>query len=225
MTDWIDATLTLHNRLPAWPGDPSPRISRSMSLKDGDIANSSRIEASLHWGTHLDAPYHIVESGWTLDQIPLSVLTGRCRVLEYPHNQHISAAWLKQTDLNSAERVFFKTGNSRFWSEEPLRFHPEFIALSPDAAEYLVSLGIKLVGLDYLSIDPWDSETLPVHHILYRHNIPAIEGLDLREVTAGDYEMVALPMRIANGDGSPVRVILKPVKKIGNKMSTPVSNR
>ncbi|MEJ2634442.1 MAG: cyclase family protein [Calditrichia bacterium] len=208
LTQWIDVSLPLSGNIPVWPGDPPAVIERNMSIREGEICNASRIDSSLHWGTHIDAPYHLFEDKWTIDQIPLEVLIGPARVIEFPDLSKIIADHLKKEDFKNTKRLLIKTRNSDFWGESPLIFHPEFTSLTADAAEFLVEIGVKMVGIDYLSIDLYAAEDLPVHKILYRQNIVGIEGLDLRNVTPGDYQLICLPLRIKGGDGSPARVVL-----------------
>ncbi len=204
----IDVTLALANDLPGWPGDAPSRIEREFVMASGDAFNSSRIQASLHWGTHLDAPYHINPNGWRIDEIPPELLMGPARVIELPQVSRITAAELKKQSLQGVQRLLFKTRNSHFWSEHPLRFHPDFTALTADAAEYLLQLGVRLIGIDYFSIDLFTADDLPVHHLLYQQNVPAIEGLDLRAVLPGEYRLICLPIKIRGGDGAPARVLL-----------------
>lgn len=204
----FDVTLALANNLPTWPGDAPSRIEHEYSIANGDDFNSSRIQASLHWGTHLDAPYHLNPDGWGIDEIPLELLVGPAKVVELPEVIRITAAELKGHHLQGVQRLLFKTRNSHFWKERPLRFHPEFTALTADAARYLLRIGVRLIGIDYLSIDLFTAADLPVHRLLYRHNIPAIEGLNLGAVAAGNYQLICLPLKIRGGDGAPARVLL-----------------
>lgn len=209
MKKLMDVTLPLTNTLPAWPGDPAPEIVRQASIAAGDMVNLSGIKASLHWGTHIDAPYHLNPDGWTVDQIPPEILLGPAKVVEIPGTAQITAAHLRNKNLHGVERVLFKTRNSKFWNEKPLQFHRDFTALSPDAAYFLLKTGCRLIGIDSLSIDLFEAEDLPVHKILFAGNVVAIEGLDLRNVPAGDYQLICLPLKIVDGDGAPARVFLQ----------------
>ncbi len=204
-----DVTLPLHSGLPVWKGDPPAVIERDSKIADGDLCNSSRINSSLHWGTHMDAPYHLYDDKWTLDQIPIDKLIGPVRVVYFPETPQITAEHLKRVNLTDIHRLFFKTRNSQFWNENPLRFHQDFTALTADAAEYLLQTNVQLIGIDYLSIDLLSAENLPVHRLLYKENVVAIEGLNLSEVPPGDYFAVCLPLRVKQGDGAPIRVILR----------------
>jgi arylformamidase len=206
-----DITLKLENNLPVWPGDPPGKIEQSSEPLNGASCQSSKISASLHWGTHIDAPYHVNRHGWTIDQIPIDVLIGLAQVIEIPEAMVITAAHLQTVDLGSISRVLFKTRNSDFWDENPLRFHEEFTALSADAAELLLRADIRLVGIDYFSIDLFEEKMLPVHQLLYAKNIVGIENLDLREINAGTYNLMALPIKISGGDGAPARALLEEI--------------
>jgi arylformamidase len=204
----FDISLPLHSALPVWPGDPSAVIEQTQAIDRGDLYNSSRLQCSLHWGTHIDAPFHLIQSSWSIDQIPAEILLGKVQVLDVGESPSITRTVLVEYKLKSQERIIFKTGNSRFWDEKPLKFHPEFTALTADAAEYLLQLGVRLVGIDYLSLDSYESKDLPVHKILYRKNVVGVEGLDLRKVSPGEYDLVCLPLKVLRGDGAPARVML-----------------
>lgn len=204
----IDISLPLHPALPVWPGDPPAIIEQTQAIARGDSYNSSRLQCSLHWGTHLDAPFHLIQNKWSIDQIPPEVLLGKVQVVEVGETPSITRSILGNYHLKPLERIIFKTRNSLFWSERPLKFHPEFTALTADAAEYLLELRVKLVGIDYLSLDLYESKELPVHKILYQKNVVGVEGLDLRKVSPGQYDLICLPLKVLHGDGALARVLL-----------------
>jgi len=206
----IDITLPLHPAFPVWPGDPPPVIEQTHQIADGHPYNSTRWQCSLHWGTHIDAPYHLIQSGWSIDQIPLNILLGKVQVVEVPDVPVITHTILEKYRLKTIDRIIFKTRNSAFWDENPLRFHTDFTALDGKAAEMLLERGVKLVGIDYLSLDLFNAKDLPVHTILYRNNVIGVEGLDLRKVTAGYYDLICLPLKVLKADGAPARVLLIP---------------
>jgi arylformamidase len=205
---YIDISLPLDSELPVWPGDPNAIIERVSSIGQGDGHNSSRINSSLHWGTHLDAPYHIVETGWTIDQIPLALLIGPVRIIEIPEVRGITADHLRNFKIQGCKRLLVKTRNSAFWDETPLRFHQDYTAFTIDAAEYLLECNIELIGIDYLSLDLYLAADLPVHQLLYQQNVIGVEGLDLGQVSPGNYHLICLPLNIKSGDGAPVRAVL-----------------
>jgi arylformamidase len=159
-----------------------------------------------HTGTHIDAPWHFVENGRKLHEIPLETLVGPATVMEISGVPAIRRADLENKDWRDVTRVLFKTDNSSHWSDAG--FHEQFVYLEPDAAEFLAAKGIVLVGIDYLSIDQFKSLNHPTHFALLQRNIVIIEGLDLRRVKPGKYRMAALPLNLQDADGAPTRVIL-----------------
>jgi arylformamidase len=181
-----DISVPLSNRLPTWPGDPPLKIEKALDLDRGDPATVSFITMGSHTGTHLDAPGHFIRGGKTIDQIPPDVFIGRVRVYDLPVEKRIEVDDLKCLSWQGIERVLFKTRNSReCWKDEV--FHTDFVHLSQKAAEYLVEKGIKLVGIDYLSVEAFGSTEFPVHRILLSHEVLPLEGLNLSEVEPGEY--------------------------------------
>jgi arylformamidase len=194
--------------MPVWPSDPPVRLT-PRSHRSGDNSHTVRltaIEMGSHTGTHIDAPFHLVEQGRRLNNIPIETLIGPVTIFEIPNVRSISRMDLEQLPLNGVERVLFKTANSMHWADRV--FYEDFVYLKPEAAQLLVDRGMKLVGIDYLSIDEYKSEKHPSHFILLDRNVVILEGLDLRAVTAGTYNMVALPLNLEDADGAPTRVIL-----------------
>lgn len=203
-----DITLTISPELPTWPGDPRVEIERVAKIEDGSNANVSRVDMGVHTGTHVDAPFHFLPEGMTVDQINLSLLTGRAYVLHLPDVDVITAPVLENAQIPPrTRRVLFKTRNSESWGEEDLVFDTNFVGLSEDGAEYLVKRGVKLVGMDYLSVAPY-KKSRPTHERLLEAGVVIVEGLDLSEVTQGRYTLYCLPLKIANSDGAPARAIL-----------------
>ena len=202
-----DISLTLSNDLPVWPGDPSIKLSLASSISTGADANVTFIQMGAHTGTHLDAPCHFINGESSVEDLPLDVLLGTVQVIELPDDVDlITRKVLEKQDIQS-QRVIFKTRNTAFWKEKDGRFHKNFVAISADGAEYLVEIGIKLVGVDYLSVAPFDDGVIP-HRILLGKKIIPLEGLYLEGVSAGFYELVCLPIKIKGADGSPARVLL-----------------
>ncbi len=153
-----DITLTIHSGLPVWPGDPAIEIERVSKIEDGETANVTRLAMTVHAGTHVDAPYHFLGGDTvTVDRLPLNVLTGRAYVLQIPDEVDlITAEVLQKTKIPPrTRRILFKTRNSRLWEKPDHAFQEDFVALSADAAQYLIRKGIKLVGVDYLSVAPY----------------------------------------------------------------------
>jgi arylformamidase len=201
-----DISVPLAEGLPTWPGDPRLLIEPVLQLEKGDGARVSRITLGDHSGTHLDTSAHILENGTTLDDIPLSLLLGRALVADLRGCAAISLAELAGLPLAGEERLLLRTDNSALWSRPD--FSPDFVALTAEGAEYLVSQGIRLVGIDYLSIESFSGDGT-VHRTLLGNDVVILEGLDLSEVPAGVYELVCLPLRIAGGAGAPARAILR----------------
>jgi arylformamidase len=206
-----DVTLTLRPDMPTWPGEQGPRLEPLKRMARGDSANVSLVTFGDHTGTHVDPPVHFLDGGNTVDNLPVDALIGQCQVAAYDEDEHISGAWLDQAAIRPGiERLLFKTSNSARWTDPAAPFDKEFIALDETAAHWLVRRGMKLVGVDYLSVEPFGSGKIghPVHVALLRASVVIIEGLDLHDVTPGIYEIVCAPLRIQNGTGSPARVFL-----------------
>jgi len=209
-----DITVPISNALPVYPGDPPIELERVMSLEKGDIANVSRLGCSTHIGTHVDPPLHFIEGTLPLDQLPLETLIGRARVVDVGEVSAIDAAVLAHCDLGDATRILFKTRNSLFWppvpgAEDTYKFHEDFVYIEPDAARVLVERGVRLVGIDYLSVEKFDFIEPETHWVLLGAGVVVVEGLALREVPPGDYELFCLPLKIKDGDGAPARVVLR----------------
>lgn len=202
-----DITVPLSATLTVYPGDPTVNITPVTRLAKGDVANISHLALGSHSGTHLDVPRHFFAQGDSLDRLDLNTLIGPVRVVAVRGQHPITVDVLQTLELGTAQRILFKTRNSHLW-ERP-DFHPDYIALTASAAHYLVARGVKLVGIDYLSVDAYEANDFPVHRILLGANVLILEGLDLRAVPAGDYELIALPLRVQDGDGAPARVILR----------------
>jgi len=201
-----DISVPLAEGLPSWPGDPCLRIEPVLRLEQGDGARVSRITLGDHSGTHLDTPAHILTDGATLDGIPLSRLLGRALVVDLRGCAAVGLSELAGLPLAGEERLLLRTDNSALWSRPD--FSPEFVALTAEGADYLVGKGIRLVGIDYLSIESFYGDGA-VHRTLLGNDLVILEGLDLTEVPAGVYELVCLPLRIAGGAGAPVRAVLR----------------
>jgi arylformamidase len=205
-----DVTLTISNELPTWPGDPGVRLERVSKIEEGSEANVTRLDIGAHTGTHVDAPYHFLGGeAPTVDQIPLKLLTGRAYVLQIPDEVGvITTAVLERMEIPPrTRRLLFKTRNSRYWLHRTAGFQTDFVGISADGAQNLVERGIKLVGIDYLSISPYQ-QSRPTHEILLKAGVVIVEGLDLSGVSQGRYNLYCLPLKLAGSDGAPARVIL-----------------
>ncbi len=203
-----DVSLTISPDLPTWPGDSSIVVERVEQIEKGAIANITRLEMSAHTGTHVDAPYHFLADGATVDTLSLKTLTGRAYVLELTDVDRITTAVLEKAALPPrTRRVLFKTRNSEFWEQNEKTFQRDYVAISGDAAEYLVDKGVKLVGVDYLSVAPFEASQ-PTHEILLKAGIVIVEGLNLTGVAQGRYTFYCLPLKLDSSDGAPARAIL-----------------
>lgn len=193
----IDITVPIRTGMVTYPGDPEVTVERVASLADGDIANISRAALGLHTGTHVDAPLHFLEDDAGVDELPLDVLIGPCEVVALPD---LGAARVAAA-LPAADRVLFRTPNSALWARDS--FADDFLSLDGDGARTLVERGVRLVGVDYLSVG--DAEA---HRVLLGAGVVVVEGLDLRRVEPGPYELICLPLRVAGSDGAPARAVL-----------------
>ena len=207
-----DVSVPISARTPTYPGDPGIDIRQWLSLDKGDPANVTALCFGAHTGTHVDAPAHFIKGGSKVESLSLDTLLGEVHVVEIPGDViEITAHHVETNCPSGARRVLFKTRNSSFWNAEDDEFHTDHTYLSPDAAKRLVACGTRLVGIDYLSVERFDSDSFETHETLLSNGIVIIEGLDLRQVTAGVYELICLPLKIAggSGDGAPARVVLR----------------
>lgn len=205
-----DITVPISENVPVYEGDPKVEITTANSIKKGDAANVSKLCFGAHTATHVDAPNHFIEGTRKVDQLDLHKLIGKCRVVEI--DKSVLAIKAKHVaDLENAERVLFKTRNSDFWNNSADGFRKDFTYIEPEAAQILVEKGVKLVGIDYLSVEKFGSTDFRTHKILLEKEVVIIEGLDLREVSAGNYELICLPLKIISetGDGAPARAVLR----------------
>jgi len=205
-----DVTVPISEDMPVFEGDPKVRIDVCLELAKGDPANLTAIFMCAHTGTHIDAPNHFIEGSKTVDQMDVGKMIGTCRVVEIPSNE-LAITTDHLGDLTGCERVLFKTRNSSFWSNSEKGFRKDFTYIEPEAAERLAEAGVKLVGIDYLSVEKFGSKEFPTHIALLKREVVILEGLDLSEVPAGEYELLCLPLRIrgGKGDGAPARVLLR----------------
>jgi arylformamidase len=204
----FDISIPLTNKTPVWPGDPAVEITTLTSHKRGDEYHSSKISFASHNGTHIDAPFHFLADGKTLAEIPVSRFIMRTLVVEYPDAHHIGAEFMRSLHMKNCDSLLIKTTNSRWLANSDGRFHEDFIALSPGAAEEIVRMEIRLVGIDYFSIEPFHSHDHQVHHILLQNDVVILEGINLFSVRPNEYTLICLPLRVDSPDGAPVRAIL-----------------
>jgi arylformamidase len=211
MTNLIDISVPLSNGMPSWPGDTSFDHTFTERISDGDAANVSRIVTSVHIGTHVDAPLHFVEGGGTVERLDLDALVGPALVVDLPGVAAISADVLDGLALPpGATRLLFRTDNSALWDDMAAGFQEDFVALTANAAQWVVDHGVRLVGVDYLSVQRFHDGP-ETHQILLGAGVVIIEGLDLRAVTPGPYELICLPLKLAGAEGAPARAVLRPL--------------
>jgi arylformamidase len=211
MSQWIDISVALRTGMVHWPGDIPVRVQQTANMQQGDVANLRTISMSAHTGTHMDAPLHFVDGGLSLDTMPFTATVGRARVIEIDDDNTITRAELEKHEPQLGERVLFKTRNSGVAWAQCRYFLKNYVALSSDAARYLVECGVRTIGVDYLSIGPYGEEGFDTHRVILAAGIWVIEGLNLANVSAGEYELICLPLKIAGGDGAPARAILRRV--------------
>jgi arylformamidase len=190
-----DVTLPISPEMPVWPGDPAVVLEQVSSMDAGAHDNVSRLECSVHTGTHVDAPHHFLNDHRTVDTLSLNVLTGPAQVIQIRDDVGlITAEILEKSSIPSGTlRLLLKTR--------------DFVGISVDGAEWLVRTGVKLVGIDYLSIAPY-KQSLPTHQALLKPGIVILEGVDLSAISPGAYTLYCLPMKLVGSDGAPARVIL-----------------
>jgi arylformamidase len=207
-----DVSVPLSAATPTYPGDPGIEIKQWLTLANGDLANVSLISFGLHSGTHVDAPAHFIEGGAKVESLPLESLIGEAEVVEVADDiRVIDESFVDANCSGGSQRVLFKTRNSAFWNNIQNGFREDYTYIEPGAAKRLVASGVKLVGIDYLSVEQFHSQKFETHHALLSRGVVILEGLDLRQVSSGFYELICLPLRIAggSGDGAPARVVLR----------------
>lgn len=203
-----DVTLPMHDAMVAYAGDPSFSRRVVSSLETGHSSEVSVLTMGSHSGTHIDASAHMLRGGARLDEIPLDALLGKARVFDMRRiSGHIGARHLNKLSWRGVKRVLFRTSNSARW-KTLAAFDENFAALEGDAAEFLVGRGVKLVGVDGLSVDRFKSGTHPAHLPLLKAGIVVVEGLNLDGVPAGNYQLFCGPLKVADGEGAPARMFL-----------------
>ncbi len=207
-----DVSVPITGQMPVYPGDPEVEINQWSSLAQGDPANVTALKFGAHTGTHVDAPAHFIAGGGRVEALDLETLIGDVQVIEIPDEViEINDSHVEDFVPPGASRVLFKTRNSAFWNEPMGQFHTDYTYLSPAAALSLVERNIRLVGIDYLSVERFQPVNYATHEALLSAGVIIVEGLDLREVSAGLYELICLPIKIGggSGDGAPARVVLR----------------
>ena len=203
---YYDISTPINPETVTWDDETPPGIKWHRRISDGDYVNLSSLQINNHAGTHVDAPYHFIESGKRIHQLDLSIFIGDARVVEI--NEHtITASLLEKKHIPSTERILLKTGGSRLYAEK--KFKTDFPALDESGARWLVERGVKLIGIEYLSIEHYGDASLRVHHVLLSNEIVILEGLNLEDVPPGEYRLIALPLNLDETEAAPVRAVLE----------------
>jgi len=203
---YYDISLNLSAETVRWVVAPPLEFVERRRIHRGDEANASAVTMSVHSGTHVDAPFHFLPDGATIDALPLQTFIGPALVHAVDAERYITEAHVNAIDLGGVTRVLFKTRNSGLLRKPA--YDPDFVAFSVEAARALVGRGVSLVGLDYLSVAHAD-EQVPVHRAFLDHGVILLEGIDLSEVEPGRYELICFPLRLRGSDGAPCRAVLR----------------
>ncbi len=201
---WRDVSIPMHPEMVVWPGDAPFQFAPDQRIARGASCNTSVITCSTHTGTHCDAPWHFEETGRRLDEVDSELFFGDALVMDLPAVDRIRDVHLGTAPL--PKRLLFKTSNSDYPAHAP--FKTDYVALDASAAERLAAEGVRLVGVDYLSVAPYKQSGQETHHILLRNGIFAVEGLRLKDIPAGVHPFIVLPMPIAGADGAPCRAFV-----------------
>ncbi|MGY6209173.1 arylformamidase [Cytobacillus firmus] len=204
---WVDISQPLTNSIAHWPGDTPFSYETAFTKEQTGSVNIGRITTSLHTGTHVDAPFHFNDEGEKILDLDIELYIGPARVIDVSGYEKVDSEVLKKFDLEGTERVLLRTSVPNDSEVFPNRI-PE---LTADMADYLGSKGVRLLGVDVPSVDQLDSKEMETHHALYRNGIHILENIMLDEVEEGTYELIALPLPIKDGDGSPVRAVIRPI--------------
>lgn len=206
MPKYLDISLTLSATSVRWVAAPPFELIERRRMSRGDGNNSSAVTMSVHSGTHVDAPFHFLPDGATIDALPVDRFIGPAIVHEVGAEGYITAEHVAAMDLRGESRVLFKTRNSTLLQRPD--YEPDFVAFSVDGARALVDRGVTLVGLDYLSVARADDQ-VPVHRAFLDHGVVLLEGVDLSAVAPGRYELMCLPIKLRGADGAPCRAVLR----------------
>jgi arylformamidase len=202
-----DVTLPLCEGMMVFPGDPPFTMSPAFRTTRGDDFNLSVFTMNTHTGTHIDPPAHYLDGGPTVDLISPEVLIGPGMVLDLRGKARIDRKALESFGPPDYTRVFFKTDNGPRLLEP--EFYEDYVHLTEDGSAFLIDVGVRMVGIDYLSIESFDSPGAPVHRALLKAGIVVVEGLNLMDVPPGPCRIYCLPLKILGGDGAPARVIIE----------------
>jgi arylformamidase len=205
--------------MPIWPSSRGIKLTQNKSSETDDSANISRLDCDVHVGTHVDAPRHFIENGATVEQLPLDIMVGTCFVAYLPEITSISSADLAGIDMpHNIRRLLLRTRNSELWSSQSAEFNKHYVALTADAARWVIEKEISLIGIDYLSVQRYQDGPA-AHRILLQADTIILEGLNLMNVQPGVYELICLPIKLVGADGAPARVVLRKPENLSGKAS------
>ncbi|CAG0969745.1 MAG: cyclase family protein [Candidatus Methanoperedens sp.] len=209
MSQIIDISVSLHSNMPIWPNSAGIQLTQTMSIERKDPFNNSSLTCDVHIGTHIDAPRHFIKDGTSIEHISLDTLIGQVFVAYIPGVNIITAEILSDLSLPlGTKRLLLRTSNSVLWEKEITNFSSEYVALTNDAAKWIVEHGIRLIGIDYLSIQCYNDNP-ETHKILLGAGVIILEGLNLANVASGEYELICLPLKLVGSDGAPARAVLR----------------
>ena len=209
-SDWIDVTVPIRVGMAIWPGNATLQIECHHSIIQGEGNSNSTIHMGAHTGTHMDAPLHFLDNHKSIDQMPFDAAIGPARVIEIRDTESIKPEELKQYNIQRGERILFKTRNSQTcWQTDT--FVENFVYITKEAARLLADSGVILIGIDYLSVGGFKQDLVETHRTLLGADIWLIEGLDLSGVSAGNYDLICLPLKLVQAEASPVRAVLRPI--------------
>lgn len=209
MSEYIDVTLPLRPQMPFWPESTGLKITAIKRMKSGGVCNLSALTIDLHAGTHVDAPWHYVDEGFTTEDLSIETMMGACWLAHMPDTKEVTAADLEMAGIpDGTTRLLLRTSNSLLWKKGEPEFRKDFVGLSADGARWLVEHKIRLLGIDYLSVGPF-GRGIETHKIVLGAHMVVVEGLYLADVEAGSYELICLPMKLVGAEGAPARVVLK----------------
>ena len=203
---FYDISLPVREKMVGWPTDPKVKMKFKSRISKGDVCNLTKLIMSAHSGTHMDAPFHFIDKGKTVDEIPIYNFYGESAVFELDCEKQINVKDLQKFKIKGIERVLFKTRNSVLWKKKD--FNKKYVFFTGKSAEYLVSCGVRLVGIDYLSVEQFGNEKHPAHDVFLSNDIVLLEGLNLAGVKPGKYILSAFPLNLAGREGAPVRAVL-----------------
>mgnify|MGYP005847578039 CR=1 FL=1 len=212
MMEWIDLSVPLREGMPTYPGDQPFSLQPLLRIAEGKACNLSAIQMGTHTGTHVDPPWHFVADGITVDRLPLDLLIGKAYVVSVRNVPAVTAHALQSASIpDGVERLLIQTDNS-FGSWDKADFQPDFVYLTADAAEWLVQRDIRLVGIDYLSVEQFRAPEPRAHRTLLGAGVIIVEGLNLQELEPGWWRFICLPLRIEGADGAPARAVARRIE-------------